>query len=1452
MMNAIVPLNIAALRVNNNDSTNVVSGLQGKTAAFSAMPWYNPNTGAPPAAASTGDKIYFPLGTINGMPLNSPAHPLGVGVHLQWALPDYFRKGVTPPEGGNPIFPAAPNRWLVTRFLSFFDPHSNTYGNITSKSWVVESDYLASTLAPDQYGIIRPTISVPVPATPRFQQQPYMYMGRVLEASAWNPANEAAANYLPFYKGSDGKPLYLTSIGFVGAYFGAYYPECCSVFGFWDNFTDVPFAGYSSLYAALEANVAIQFRTSYQVSGWLNEGSLVDPLADIDAQVTDQYNDYLSQCLGNQVAPERNPNDFFQQITADKMKWCFNMSDLSYTLNQDLTIASLHYPQTTLTSGTTQEVVWNMLGNPGTTYFLKSNTLTNVSVWNSRVAIAAGNSMEEAVAAMLKTELGQTSDDPNVLTNYEYLLDALQLGLLAGLENTPNKLITLEEALHGNGFSTLAGGYLWIVGSKEVDSSAAPNPNAEVTLPLRLAEQLHLLNQAQKNYDMGRAALGTMRSQLFMDWTHYVKMYTGEINDPNISLSAMAAFLTTNTGGELNAVIAKGDQVGMLAYITDPDSGAVIGIAQPVAGVAVNSLAYAVWNNYNLVQQTVADYAAWQLQCAQSENFYQPNEPVLLMQGDMMEPVIRNGNQDLTFVRLSQEILSQLGITYNNTKFSIPVTAIAGVPGINSLIPVQADVQALTGEAYLITPMLASAVAAALAAMPGANNPAQLAPADFIASLMLAQGGLSPLEIAPNPGGLPISSGLSLFATVNDGSYQAAANPDIQVSAPQALDIVFSNAASNGWPPNCIGWTAQATPSGFPASQVNPFLPVFMIWNVRLNPLLWENQSNSSNPQYSATNITDFFALDTDAVDYAYKMNGGQALDFTSPASVTYGNSAVMNSNSTGVLAYQIQSFIDNHPGDPDTATLQSIAQMVAGKKFLAQAISGFDLEQILGSFVAQVTLDDLTKGPRDNVTTAIANAAVSHAWDNWYDFGFNSQEPISTGLLAQGNFGPLRSGFLEILSVEIIDAFGQRMDLTTANTGALDVITAYSMKPPANDSANQGKIYLPPRILAPTRLWFQWLSAAFNTDVPGITGDFEEMSQHPATSPVCGWVLPNHLDNNLFFYDAQGTPIGSFGIEHLASNPSLVYRTRAGNLANPTNNLGMDIGAPGNPSVNPNLANYMWYLAAQNAGYLQDMMTVILDSSNFINPSNYAQAACLSVLIGRPLALTRVVVGLETAGNLLPLSQADNSPASAFPQDVNNQRVNYADRMATSSANLQQVNFPLRMGDLANLDDGLVGYLMEGNGANPYSGTTFYAPAASAAMQHGVQQPTESTLLLTLNAAPIRLTMLVDPRAAVHATTAVLPTNALSIPPDQYSTAMNNLAVNFIARPMLNMAQGLVVPLPAESGYVWSWITPGAANTIALAANAVTETPAYGYSPQTLQEGWLELTPTAETADQG
>jgi hypothetical protein len=515
-------------------------------------------------------------------------------------------------------------------------------------------------------------------------------------------------------------------------------------------------------------------------------------------------------------------------------------------------------------------------------------------------------------------------------------------------------------------------------------------------------------------------------------------------------------------------------------------------------------------------------------------------------------------------------------------------------------------------------------------------------------------------------------------------------------------------------------------------------------------------------------------------------------------------------------------------------------------------------VEQILKTYLPQIAVQD-THYParRDPTTRAISAAARATPNDDWYDFSFNGEAPIATVPLAEINFGPLRSGFLQVDSLTIVDVFGQQMTLGTVPlnpvNNTLQTIAALSLQPRSGDTANQDKIFLPPRLLVPTRLWFRWLSALHDNN---LSGDFVEMNSHPATSPVCGWVLPNHLDNSLFFYDASGAAVGSFGIEHGV----VTYRTRAGNQLNPASDLATDIGPQaGPPTVNPHLATFMWYINGRTAGFLSDLMVAIQNSDAFINPANYSQDANLAVFIGRPLAITRAVLSMETSGGLLPLSQADYSSGDPFPQDVANDRYAYGMRQPFSSANLGGVQFPVRLGELANLDDGLVGYLIESAGSspggNPYD--TLYSAAAAAGGANGVEQPTPNTIQLTLNTAPLVLTMLVDPRADVHATTGVLPVSQLEIPPDQYSQAMSNLAMTFFTNPVLcgypaagDPAQGLVIPLPHESGYSWQWITPGAPGSampdpITLKAEAATDFATYSYSPQMLLEGWLKLFPT-------
>lgn len=1414
-MNAVVPLNVAALRVSENDSTNVVGEFKGRVADFDSIPYQSTDK-----RASTGDTVVQPLQSTS-----SPLNPLGPGVHVHWELPDFFRRGVQPVGAEQVTFPQVPNRWLVTRWLSVWDAAAKSWGAATAKSWVVESDYVSPTLQKDPDGTLRPAAPVPLEVTPG---QPFAYMGRVVDAEGWSPSSEPASSYLPAYLGEDGKPAYLTANGFVGPGFSSYYPDCCSVFGFWDRFLD-----RKDVFTAIKSNQPLQFRASYQVTGWIDTGA-PDPLDGFADVVKQAYDQHVAEAAQQGVAVDTTPADAFGQLAEQQFRWSFHTDDVGYTLNPDGTLATLDAPQKTLCAGTLQEVVWDMLDSPGTSYFLNNpDDPQHPGVWTDTVELAVGNTPVEALSALIKHDLdaADPETDPDVLTNYEYLLDALQLGLLKEVESQPNKLILLEESLHSGGFARQQGGVLWIVQpTPTADTTQPPVPDEEVTLPLDLAESLSLLNDAQKAYDMARDGLETMRRQLFMDWFRYVKMYAGGVVDPNVSLNTLTSFLGTSGTGELAQVVAAGAAAGVLEYVRDPVSGAVTGLVEPT-GSAAGSAAYAVWNRLDTFEKALAAYPQWGALGVPAPPFWQPTDPTVLMEGDRIEPVRRNGIGPDVAVRLSGETVGTLGVDSSGTTFSVNASAVDAKPAVSASVPYADDVQALLGEAVLLTPSLAPAVAAALAAEGGSGNPAAADAGAFTASLNAAQGGLSPLEGGPGSG---------LFAAVRADGYVPAANPTRTVTAPQALTFTFTNAADDAWPPDPVAWSAQRAWPEFTADRYDPFLPVSLVWSLGLDPL----RHTGPGGGYGATTVTDFFQLDDDAVDYRPLLKDGRPASFTTGTTVRYDGSVALSKKPTFSLTRQIDSYVSSNPNDPADPTLQQISAYYQTAKMMAQATSGFGGAQSLRTPIAQITVEDLTRGGRDAVTTQIAAAAIADSDDNWYDIAFNAHAPIATGLIAQHNFGPLRAGFLSVYALEIVDVWGQRMVLSTEELnadGSLRITAAVTLQPLLEDTANAGKAFLPPRVNWPARLWFRWLSAVHDAKVDGVSADFVEMNTHPGTSPVCGWIVPNHLDDSLLFYDADGSPIGSFGVEH----DDLRYRTRAGNTANPSDSLEADIGPPGEPTVNAHTADVMWHVHAQDAAFLADLMAAILGSDGFIDPSASAQEPSLAVLMGRPLAIVRAVLGMESAGNVLPLSQADTAATDPWPQDVNAGRTAYADRMAHSTAALGGVHFPVRMGDLANVDDGLVGFFLETGvtgGTDPYG--TFYSPAAPAGGTHGVTAPNARTVQVTLNAQPLRLTMFVDPRAGVHATTGVLPVEELDIPSDQYAEALHALQVTFVTLPVLNERQGLVLPLPAESGYAWAWVSPGASSDVPLAANASDGGAVWDYTPQKLLEGWLRLKP--------
>lgn len=355
-------------------------------------------------------------------------------------------------------------------------------------------------------------------------------------------------------------------------------------------------------------------------------------------------------------------------------------------------------------------------------------------------------------------------------------------------------------------------------------------------------------------------------------------------------------------------------------------------------------------------------------------------------------------------------------------------------------------------------------------------------------------------------------------------------------------------------------------------------------------------------------------------------------------------------------------------------------------------------------------------------------------------------------------DFNPIRSGAMKILNLRLVDTFGQVKELDVSHINTTEVMTT-------KDKSDF--ISLPPRLVQPARLNFRWLSAS--------QGE-QEMNAHPATTPICGWLLPNNLDKSLMIYDNKGIALGS--IDRLAKWEP----------------------APGEKPVrtvkgiaNPHLRKMVSYLSKRRPAFLDKFIDVLDKALENIEPENYTKHQSLALLMGQPLAVVRASLNLELKGQ-----PAINEDWNCFRQDLR--------RNSRDNDDFTRVKFPILIGDYHQLNDGLVGYWKEKE--NGYEDDIFYAPKTDNIEDEYIKYHLDDlNICQSIEAAPQVLTMLVDPKGNVHASSGILPTKVIDIPPDQYAAALQAIGITFLSTPILTNYRQMSLPLPVEPGYSWSWL---------------------------------------------
>lgn len=530
--------------------------------------------------------------------------------------------------------------------------------------------------------------------------------------------------------------------------------------------------------------------------------------------------------------------------------------------------------------------------------------------------------------------------------------------------------------------------------------------------------------------------------------------------------------------------------------------------------------------------------------------------------------------------------------------------------------------------------------------------------------------------------------------------------------------------------------------------------------------------------------------------------------------------------------------------------------------------------------------------------------------------------------------FFPVRGGFVALRALQLVDRFGQKIDLLYANNNSqfADPSNLWLTFSPIRSSwltaAPDGKVTnpqrllrLPPRAASPLRLDFALVSAP---DAPGgPVPDRLDIDLVAGANPVCGWVLPNHLDQGLLIYDQAGSSLGELAVSHRTGGVLEVVWFPTPESTNPiTDPTDPSTGIP-NQYMREFVAGILNQPEATRGQAFANFLDAIDSTLWAVDPIGGRTDQSLSVLVGRPLGLVRARLKLTADGDvpqdestqydvptLLPIGASDTGANSIT---LTTGSVQYyaslglfargttfaisgsggADgsytiagagygsgavtltlleplptRIASGNAVLRPPTgmltaapFDLRLGRADLFQDGLIGFFRDTDFSAlnlthmpsdmPDAGYLYpIGPGnyLSATIWSERSAPPPADAAPSVDTVSQFVTMLVDPRAGVHATTGILPTQTLSLPPIFYEQPLAALEVNFRAGPIIVDAEAIRMPRPSEQSGTWSWVQKNATGNSAEAWAEDPITPTADQArlpamPQELRDGWMKLT---------
>ena len=554
-----------------------------------------------------------------------------------------------------------------------------------------------------------------------------------------------------------------------------------------------------------------------------------------------------------------------------------------------------------------------------------------------------------------------------------------------------------------------------------------------------------------------------------------------------------------------------------------------------------------------------------------------------------------------------------------------------------------------------------------------------------------------------------------------------------------------------------------------------PWSPLFMDWVVYFFPNLGKKTIADSQ----CSDALKHWQLLEDQMDYSRTKDAPVPPidDRIKQISWTIQGRSLLSSQLPQILIGKLKIFKEELTDPKQQESIHTIIKLLEGFDLLTQKLNGFNEYQQRYDIANQIPFQLLKDKDIDASLFSKQN------------FGLPLGKTVRENHVPINQYYPLRSGHLLVHHLRLVDDFGIGFYPVGYNEPVDKdnvLIPQDNRKLPKGkgmnnpDINNTGLVLLPPRISQPARLMMEWTDA--ENDAP--------VTQEAENSPVCGWIIPNHLDKSLMIFDALGKLQGSL-IFFKRGDRFHVRKILDPVSANPSR---FEIQ---NPHLNA-FINGLLNLEEQDtalSGFLEQ-----IDKSTWVtDPLGARDKRGLSALIGRPMVLLRARVRMDLLG--LPLPQFDFQHAEQY--DISS---------AANPQGLLDQEFPFFVGSSIMPNNGLIGYFDEVNGQTSYD--SFYVVTDHSSKESAYIRD-QQVLKAKLNHVNTpneeikskHLSLLMDYRGIIHLISGLLPVFELSLPPKFTRDALANMEVTFRTGPLMTDPAKLRMPKPDDIRGKLSWI---------------------------------------------